>query len=291
MCLLAQKTLQSLANRKMQENLQQIKSKMKNSGPESLYILAGFDRTLTKTIINGQKIRSLMSILRESDILPEEYNQKAQELFKYYHPLETDNSLNKEEKKMLMGEWWVKAFGLMVDFGFNKSHLQKIVDTGLVQFREGALELFDILKQNNIPLVIMSASGVGEAISLIFEKAGKLSDNVHIISNAFNWDANGQVLFAKEPIIHSLNKDETLIKDFPEIFEKIKNRKNVILLGDNIEDIAMVEGFAYENLIKIGFLNENEKENLGVYKQNFDAIITNDGSMKIINELLKEIVN
>ncbi len=275
----------------MQENLEKIKNTIKRGGTNNLHILADFDRTLTKVFVNGKKVGSLLTVLRESDILPQEYRQKSQELFDYYHPIETNASLTKEEKKKMMDEWWSRAFKLMIDFGLKKIHLQRIVGTGLVQFREGALEFFDILKQNNIPIVIMSASGVGEAISLIFEKAGKLSDNVHIISNAFNWDASSQALSAKELIIHSLNKDETLIKDFPEIFKKIKNRKNVILLGDNIEDIAMVEGFDYDNLIKIGFLNENVEENLEIYKRNFDTIITNDGSMKLINELLKEIAN
>jgi hypothetical protein len=31
-------------------------------------------------------------------------------------------------------------------------------------------------------------------------------------------------------MIHVFNKDETVVKEFPEIFTKIKNKKNVILL-------------------------------------------------------------
>ncbi|MDO8524113.1 MAG: hypothetical protein Q7R99_00610 [bacterium] len=272
-----------------QEKFEQIKTAMKKGGASALHILADFDRTLTKVLVNGKKVGSLLTVLREGDILPQEYREKSRGLFEYYHPLEIDSSLTKEEKKRLMEEWWDKMFNLMIDFGFSKIHLQKIIDIGLVQFREGALEFFSILNKNNIPLVVMSASGVGEAVKLVFEEAGQISDNIHIISNAFEWDEQGLAVRPKLPIIHSLNKDEILIKDFPEIFGKVKNRKNVILLGDNVEDIAMVEGFEYDNLIKIGFLNENIEENLGVYKKNFDAIITNDGSMKFINELLKEI--
>ncbi len=272
-----------------QEKFEKIKAGMKKGEVDSLHILADFDRTLTKMFVDEKKVWSLLGVLRETDILPKEYKQKAQELFNYYHPFEINNLINKEEKKNLMQEWWVKAFNLMIDFNFSKNHLQKIVDTGLVQFREGALDFFNALNKNNIPLVIMSASGVGEAINLIFEKAKVSSDNIFIISNKFEWGANGKAIGVKQPVIHCLNKGETLLKDFPDIFTKVKNRKNVILLVDNIEDVAMIEGFAYDNLIKIGFLNENEEENLGVYKQNFDIIITNDGSMKFINELLKEI--
>lgn len=273
-----------------QEKLEQTKAEMKKSGFENLYFLAGFDRTLTKTIINGQKIRSLMSILRESDILPKEYNQKAQEFFKYYHPLESDSSITREEKKKLMEEWWDKMFNLMIDFGFSKNHLQKIIDTGLVQFREGALELFSILNKNNIPLVVMSASGVGDAVKLVFEKAGQIFDNVHIISNAFEWNEQGLAIKPKLPVIHSLNKDEISVKNFPEIYQEVKNRKNIIMLGDNPEDIAMAEGFEYENLIKIGFLNENIEENLETYKEAFDVVILNDGNFEFINKLLLDLL-
>ena len=53
----------------------------------------------------------------------------------------------------------------------------------------------------------------------------------------------------------------------------------------------MVKGFDYENLIKIGFLNENVEENLESFKANYDVLILNDSSMDYINKLLREIVN
>jgi len=62
------------------------------------------------------------------------------------------------------------------------------------------------------------------------------------------------------------------------------------LLGDNLEDIGMVDGFEYDNLLKIGFLNENIEENLENYKKAFDIVILNDGSMEFVNNLLKEII-
>jgi hypothetical protein len=61
-------------------------------------------------------------------------------------------------------------------------------------------------------------------------------------------------------------------------------------LGDGVNDIDMIEGFDYDNLIKIGFLNENVEENLPEVKKNFDVIILNDGNMDFVNNLLKEIV-
>jgi len=51
----------------------------------------------------------------------------------------------------------------------------------------------------------------------------------------------------------------------------------------------MIEGFDYDNLIKIGFLNDNINENLEDFKKNFDIVILNDSDMNYINKLLKEI--
>ena len=116
-----------------------------------------------------------------------------------------------------------------------------------------------------------------------------MSDNIHIITNVFEWDENGKALKVLEPKIHALNKSEVAIKDYP-IFNKIEGRKNVLLLGDSIDDIGMVDGFEYNEIIKVGFLNEKVEENQKRYLEGFDVLITRDGDMSYINELLKEIV-
>ena len=118
---------------------------------------------------------------------------------------------------------------------------------------------------------------------------GLFSENIHIISNEFEWDSDGRAVKVKEPIIYGMNKDETMIRDFP-AYDVVKNRKNVILLGDNPEDIGMIKGFDYDNLLKIGFLNDNVEKNLDLYKDRFDVVIANDGSMDFVSSILKEIL-
>jgi hypothetical protein len=61
-----------------------------------------------------------------------------------------------------------------------------------------------------------------------------------------------------------------------------------LLLGDSLDDVGMVEGFDYKNLLKIGFLNENVEENLEKFKKTFDVVLTGDPGMEYINNLLKE---
>ena len=189
-----------------------------------------------------------------------------------------------------MHEWWTKHFELLIKSGLNKKHLEQIIKEGIIQIREGSLELLDFLHNHNIPLVIMSSAGLGsDSISMFFQKYRKMYNNIYIISNVYEWDKNGNAKRVKEPIIHCMNKDETIVKDYPQIFKKIEDRKNVLLLGDSIDDIDMIKGFDYKTLIKIGFLNENIEANLKAYKNTYDIIILNDGKMEYIKRLLKEI--
>ena len=139
-------------------------------------------------------------------------------------------------------------------------------------------------------MIIISSSGIGETIPLILERNSCLYENIYLITNRFIWDKEGKAIGIKEPIIHSLNKDETSLRDFPEIYRKVKERKNVILLGDNPEDLLMVRGFPYDHLLRIGFLNSEVEKNLPLYKEKFDFLILNDGSLEEVKSLLEEII-
>ena len=274
-----------------EKNLEKVKKRISEQGKEKFHVLADFDRTLTQTFVDGEKIPSIISELRKGDYISKEYAQKAQAFADKYHPIEFDPNISINEKKGKMHEWWTSHFDLLIKSGLNKSHIERIINEGKIRFREGAEEFLDFLYEKNVPLVILSSAGLGgDSISMFLEKYNKLYDNVHIISNSYEWDLKGNAIGFKKPIIHVMNKDETILKDFPEIFNRIKDRKNVLLLGDSLGDLGMVKGFDYNNLIKVGFLNDKVEENLKKYKENFEVIITNDGSFDYVNKMVKEIV-
>jgi 5'-nucleotidase len=271
------------------ERFNLLREKISEAGPEKFHILADFDRTLIRAFVNGKEVPSMLSVLREEGYLTSDYSEKAKALFNKYHAIEINPNIPKEEKKKAMREWWTKHFELLIKSGLNKKDIEKAVNSGNLKFRDGAKEFFEILKKLNIPLVIMSSSGLGgDAIKMFLEKEGCFFPNIHIIGNVFEWNENGNAAGVKEPIIHGMNKDETMLQNFP-VFEKIENRENVLLMGDSLDDVGMIEGFECENLIKIGFLNSNIEENLEKYKETFDVVITNDGDMIFINSLLKEL--
>ncbi len=272
------------------ERLAQIKKAITNGRPEKIHILSDFDRTLTTAFVDGKPVPSLVSLLRDGHYLTPDYAPQSQTLYNKYHPIEIDPNIPLTEKKKVMKEWWETHFDLLIKSGLNKKDLAKAVQSGVVKFRTGVFEFLDFLHQYQIPLVIMSSSGLGgDTVSQYLQNAGKLYDNIYIIGNSFDWDNNGYAMAVKKPIIHSMNKDETIVRDFP-VFEKIKERKNVILLADNLEEVGMIERFEYDNLIKIGFLNEKIEENLEPFKKNYDVVILNDGSFEFVNEMMNEII-
>ena len=272
------------------DELNRIKREISEDGAEKLHVLADFDRTLTKAFVDGKSIPSLISILRDENYLTPDYPQKAKDLYAKYHSIEINTNISLEERKKAMKEWWATHFELLIKSGLNKKDIESVVASGRIRFREGFADFADFLKEKNIPLVIMSSSGLGgDPILMCLEKEGKLSDNIYIISNSFEWDKEGKAVAVKGPIIHSMNKDETMLQSFL-VFEKIKERKNILLLGDNLGNVGMVEGFDYENLIKVGFLNEAVAESLAEYKKNYDVVILNDSSFDFNNKLLREMV-
>lgn len=259
-------------------------------GKDKIHILTDFDRTLTKAFVNGKKVRAIITQLYEGEKLTPEYREKAQALHDKYVPIENDSSIPTEEKKKAMEEWWRTHKKLLIDSGLNLRDIQEVVDKGYLEFRDGASKLFDLTNQNKVPLIVFSSSGLGEAIPLYFKKIGRMYNNIHIISNSMNYDKQGNAVSIREPIIHVLNKGEIALKGLP-IMKKLEDRVNVILLGDSLGDLQMTEGFDYKNIIRIGFYNYDDEENLDDFKDKYDVIITDDGNMDFVNSFLVDIIN
>lgn len=270
------------------KKLEQTKRAIQRDGAKSLHILADFDQTLMKAFVDGKMMKSFTGALRRHSLLTPDYGVKVRALSEKYFPFEQDVSIPLDERKRKMQEWWTQIFALLIASGLTRDHILRAIDLSNAQLRDGAIELFSTLHKRSIPLVIMSATALGSnAIAMFLEKNNVLFPNVHVIANTFIWDETGKVIGVNEPFIHALNKDETAIQNFP-AHGKVKDRKNVLLLGDIIDDLGMVKGFPYDNLISVGFLNEEVEERLPAFRKNFDIIILNDGPMDYINNMLEE---
>lgn len=273
------------------ENFPALKKKIITGGAKQLYIISDFDRTLTTNFIKGRKSPSLITSLRDGKYLSPEYPAAAQALYDYYAPLEMDLSLDEQTKNSLMTEWYNRHFELLIKSGLNQESLIAAIDNSLANLRPLAPEFLTLLKEYNIPLFIFSASGLGiSGLKYFFHKRGLLSDNMHFIANDFIWSDAGVALGVREPIIHSCNKDESMIAGF-NLNELIKKRPHTILLGDSLDDANMAKALPLRTILKIAFLNDRIKELLPVYKNRYDAIILNDGNFQLILDILQEIIN
>lgn len=269
------------------EGLEKKERRIFEEGIDNFHVLADFDRTLTRAFAGGKKVPSIISVLRDYDYLDEDYSKKSKALAEHYGKIEMDNSINDKEKKKAMNKWWTKHFDLLIEKKLNKKHLEKVVNDDNIKFREEVPEFLDFLKKKNIPLVIMSSSGLGDAIPMYLKKKNVFYNNIHIVTNSYEWDSDDNAIRVKQPIIHSMNKDEASIKELP-VYNELLKRKNVLLLGDSLGDLGMIKGFQYENLVSVGFLNEKIEESLDKYKKNFDVVITNDGNFSYVNNFLKK---
>ena len=273
------------------QHLEAVLQKMIADGKDHFHVIADFDRTLTKAFVDGKPRLSLESILEQEGYLGKEYSQKSKENFNKYYPIEQDPNIPIKEKKEAMQEWRTRQFGEILRAGITRDIIKQTMKSDMIIFRSWYENFFDILATNTIPLLIFSASGLWyEAIYFCLENKNKLSDNIDIISNAFIRGEDGKAIAFREPIVHSFNKGETIVKNLP-IYEKIKERKNIILLGDSLGDIHMADGFEYENIIKIWFINHDTPENREKFEEKFDLIILNDGPMDEINNLLHKIIS
>lgn len=268
------------------QDFEETKQDILNAGVENFHVLADFDRTLTKAFYKGkEKSPSIISQLRDGRYLTEDYAPRAHALFDEYHPIEINPNISLEEKKEKMHEWWTKHFELLIECGLDKDTIKKAVENMIKEetlvFRKGVERFLDFLKDNNIPLIIMSSS-VGDMIIEFLKQKEFYYDNIHVIANLLEFDEIGNATGIKK-IIHVFNKSEIEVK-IPEI----QDRKNVLLLGDSLGDIGMVEGFDTDNLVAMGFLNENVEENLEKFKEFYDVILLEDPDFSFVNEFVEE---
>ncbi len=264
-------------------------SKLKEDGLRNLHIIADFDQTLTKAYTEDRKTVSSFAQIRDGGYLTDEYKKKAYELFDIYYPIEKDPTIPIKEKIKKMEEWWNKHMELMVEVKLSKDILMEIARKGDFHPRDSLFEMIDFIKDNELPFLIFSA-GLGDVIDEYLRTLGKLTKNVHIISNFYNFNEEGSVIGYKSRAIHVFNKNEISIKGTP-YHDEIKNRKNVILLGDSMGDLNMADGMEHDCIIKIGFLNHDDPLMIEQYTNAYDVVLMGDASLEYVLDLLKRINN
>ena len=255
-----------------------IKSLLPFQDFSNLYVVADFDRTIT----NGNS-KTSWSILANSNLVPKSYIDERQALYNYYRPIELDECMDFTLKSALIKEWFQKHIELFVKYQMREEVFERAAtDLRIMEFRPGAKEFITFLHENNIPLIIISA-GIGNFIETFLKRYDCYFDNIYVSSNKILFE-NGVATRVSENIIHSLNKNEVSLP--APVVEKLQNRNQVILLGDQVSDLKMVDKNAHDLVLSVGFLADDSRNNLDVLKANFDIVCEENDDYNNLKKLL-----
>ncbi|XP_018620206.1 7-methylguanosine phosphate-specific 5'-nucleotidase-like [Scleropages formosus] len=265
--------------------VQEIIESMRRAGPSTIQVISDFDMTLTRFAYNGKRCPTCHNILDNSKLINEECKIKLAELLDRYYPIEIDVSRPMEEKLPLMVEWWTKAHDLLIEQKIQKDRLAVVVRESDAMLRDGYKLFFDHLQEKGVPLLIFSA-GIGDVLEEVIQQAGVFHPNVKVISNYMDFDETGTLQAFKGELIHTYNKREGALLN-TELFQELRTRPNVLLLGDSLGDLTMADGVhSMENILKIGFLNDKVEECKEPYLSAYDIVLEKDETLDIPNAIL-----
>ncbi|MAG60431.1 hypothetical protein CL619_01465 [archaeon] len=274
----------SIVNEKIQ--------KIQVAGATKLHVISDFDRTLTKPVVNGEKVASSYSRIRDGNYLSSGFTEESSRLFNVYHPIEIDPCVPLEEKKVKMQEWWEANWSLMLEHGMNMKIVQAVAIDPCLQLRSNADMFLKKLAEYNIPMLVFS-SGLGDIIKTHLEHHKLWLDNMHLIANQFMLNKSEEVVGFSKPLITVFSKNEYALRD-KKYAADIKDRKNVILLGDSLGDLGMSEGLEHNEIITIAFFDkfkaELKNELLDKYLNSFDIVLTDNSDFSYVNEILNKVI-
>ena len=150
--------------------------------------------------------------------------------------------------------------------GFTKADFTRMTEESKLMFRKGSQHLLKLCQGCDIRFLIVSG-GISELIqhSLRMLERHNLDQgeqshdftSVGILSNEFEYsnDSASTVSGYREPLIHSGNKQEVIYDH-----SGVDLRKNVIVMGDIVEDSQMVRDANHETVLRVGFLNRQVQE-------------------------------
>jgi HAD superfamily hydrolase (TIGR01544 family) len=188
-----------------------------------------------------------------------------------------------------MIQYWNRINEIAIKANLNKDEMKEIVRKTYVTFRDNTNEFFQILDKNEIPLSIISA-GIGNVIMEMFTQKSKIYSNMKIVANFIEYDEKDLSCKFTGETIHMFNKNDAISFD-KDYFKTIKNRTNIILLGDSEGDELIADGLPNaKNILKIGFLNKIDETKLEKYKNIFDIVLINDLTFDTPNQILKYIL-
>lgn len=237
-------------------------------------VITDFDWTLST-------VTSQTSMGIVPDYIGGELLKKRKEIFEYYHPIELDYTIPDDEKSKLMKEWARKSFSLLSEY-ITEDIIINATKSAKTYLRSGTKEFLKSLYEKNIPVIVMSA-GIGNVIKNFLKKEEILFDNVTVVANIFEFK-NKKPILDLENIVYTSNKNYYNIPE--NIRNIIEEKEKIILFGDVIEDLKMINKEQLNKTITCGFLDKNIESNLNVFNENFDIVLTENKDFNSIKDII-----
>lgn len=245
-------------------------------GPSELQVIADFDHTLTPSHIGAHKIPCTYEVLLDG-ALSSEGKEQSRELFRLYWPLVNDPQRSEAEKRKFHSDWAHSANCLVLESGFKHSELLQVLENSELVLRRGALEALEACRLHRIPFTVVSA-GIGDLIDCMLGT----HEGLRVYANYLQWDEGGRAIGFSSPVVASNKAGVLKAED--------SKRANVIVLGDTLEDLTMVQALQYKNCLKIGFLKPKSLGEIEKFASCYDVLVQNEGNMNVLLDVLSCVV-
>ncbi len=203
--------------------------------------------------------------------------------------------MTREEKQVAILPWWQNLHQTLLTQRISQQKLRDAVIGSTFYFRHGFAEFLKMIHQNELKLHISSAGVMGiisQSIEMLVQAAcpvhthEKTSKNIVYCGTKEDYDKDGVLVEFKEPIITSLNKS-TIITH--EKMPHIARGSNAIILGDLLPDLFITENLQLDTVLTIGYYHEGASLPLEKYMAGYDAVITGDGNLTWVTNLIKSL--
>lgn len=254
------------------------KVRVDNFNNKDCCIVLDFDKTITtKSSANS------WTVLESEEGFCREVHEAAMEYVNYYAPIEINYDMPLEARMEKVIEWYKRNMDLFYDYKLTEDILYHCIDIAKLEFRDGLKELFKWCYENKIMVVIVSA-GIRNVIVEVLKRENCYYDNIQILSNNLEFE-DGKMKKFDGDLIHTYNKNmDKLPQNAKEIIEK---KSNILLFGDLIEDIGIVDDKDLYRTLTVGFLETNIEENLDNYQSAYDIVLTEtDASFNKVMEII-----
>lgn len=240
--------------------------------------------------------RSSHGVIEHSSLMDEEYRRAVRELFREFYAKETDATLSDSEKTRAMEQWWSRAHELMINHKLRRGFLKPSLAEARLRLRPGVAELLKAAEAARVPVLVFSA-GLQQIVELALRECGGLSANVDVVANRMRFadeaergggeggggcDDSALLVGFDPPLIHSMNKNFSMVPRNSAAAARHAERDCVLLLGDNPGDATMTNGLGTTTVLRVGFLNDNIENQRAKFLETFDAVVVGDGSMDIV---------